>query len=167
MPGCGKSTVGRLLAAQLGRVFVDCDAAFEVEVGQSIAEWVAEQGWSALRERESKLLGEALSRNDCVIATGGGVVEDEQNRSALAEHSMVVWLDAPLDALVARLGEAADRPLLVAAPRERLESFAERRNPLYGALADLRIDVGDLDPAHVADKIVHTLDPSLFGRSSG
>lgn len=159
LPGAGKTTAGRLLAVALGWAFYDCDNAFETEVGEDIAAWVAANGWAAFRERERVLLAAALGRERLVIATGGGAVEDEANRTVLAASATLVWLDAPPRVLAGRLGTAADRPLLAGDPSRRLAELAERRRPLYGALANVRIDVAGCDPAQVVACIMRELDP--------
>ncbi len=157
LPGSGKTTVGKLLADELSWAFFDCDAVFEAQAGADITGWVAEYGWAAFRARESALLASALAGDGVVIATGGGVVEDAKNRAMLAASATVVWLDAPLDVLVERVGAAEDRPLIAGAPRERLRELAERRNPLYAELADLRLDASGSDPAAVTARIGHEL----------
>lgn len=156
LPGSGKTTVGRLLADRLYWAFFDCDTAFEAESGVIIAEWVFRHGWPAFRKRESAILATALDHDEVVIATGGGVPEEEKNRAALAASATVVWLDAPLDVLFARLGDAVGRPLLEGAPRARLEELAARRNPHYAELADLRIEVADSNPEQSATVIMRT-----------
>lgn len=158
LPGAGKTTVGRLLAEAFGWGFYDCDAAFESEAGARIADWVAANGWAAFRERERALLTCALARKKIVIATGGGAVEDEESRAALAAFATVVWLDAPPAVLTDRVGSAHGRPLLAGNPGGRLAELAERRLPLYGALADVRIDAAGSDPAQVTACIMHELD---------
>lgn len=140
LPGAGKSTVGQLLADRLGWKYFDCDAEMQTRAGASIADWVAARGWDAFRRHEREILADALSGECCLIATGGGVVEDENNRVALAAASTVVWLDAPPGVLLARLGNAEDRPLLAGDPLTRLTELAERRNPFYAELADIRVD---------------------------
>lgn len=159
LPGAGKTTVGRLLADELDWAFYDCDAVFEAEAGARIADWVAENGWAAFRKRERVLLAAALERTKIVIATGGGAVEDEKSRAALAASATVVWLDAPPAVLADRVGSAHGRPLLAGDPGGPLAELAERRLPLYGALADVRIDVAGSDPAQlVAACIMRELD---------
>ncbi|MGH8273169.1 MAG: shikimate kinase [Gammaproteobacteria bacterium] len=156
LPGAGKTTVGRLLADELDWKLFDCDAAFEAEAGAAIADWVAEHGWSAFREREGEILVAVLALDRCVISTGGGAVEDKKNRDALAVSATVVWLDAPPEVLAARVDTAKDRPLLAQLPGPRLAELARWRNPLYAALADIRVDA-TVPASEVAARIVGSL----------
>ncbi len=157
LPGAGKTTVGRLLAEELGWMFSDCDAAFETETGGRIADWVATNGWLAFRAREHELLASALGRTKIVIASGGGAVEEVGNRTALAVAT-VVWLDAPPAVLAERLGAASDRPLLADAPAARIAELSDRRKSLYAALADVRTDVADCDPPGATARIMQALN---------
>jgi len=158
LPGTGKTTVGHLLAEALGWAFFDCDAAFECQERASIITWVQAHGWAAFRECEGEILGRVLKREHVVVSTGGGVVENDKNRSVLAAAT-VVWLDAPLEVLRPRLGDAASRPLLADDPSARLAELAARRNPLYAEVAELRVDVADGDPADAANVIMRELAP--------
>jgi shikimate kinase len=139
LPSTGKTTVGDWLADEFGWMFFDCDSAFESETGTSIVDWTAEHGWPAFRQHESEILERALKRERVVVSSGGGCVESQRNRTALATAT-VVWLDAPLDVLLSRLGAAADRPLLAGDPRARLGELAARRKPLYAELADICVE---------------------------
>ncbi|MDN5863703.1 MAG: shikimate kinase [Gammaproteobacteria bacterium] len=160
LPGSGKTTVGRLLAHRLGFGFCDCDARFETDTGWTIGAWVAENGWPAFRARESDLLLAVLKRDQCVIATGGGVVEYEKNRSALAGRSRVVWLDAPIAVLQSRLSSAPARPLLGGKPNRLLADLARQREPLYREIADFVVAAGSEGPEGVVDRVVHGLNLS-------
>ncbi|MGH8428496.1 MAG: shikimate kinase [Gammaproteobacteria bacterium] len=156
LPGVGKTTIGRLLADELAFTFFDCDAVFEAEVDGSIADWVRANGWATFRERECALLAAALAREEIVIATGGGVVEEARNRGALAA-AKVIWLQAPLAVLGARLDSTNDRPLLADAQAERLAELAARRDPLYRQIADIEIAVADRTPRQAVALIMREL----------
>ncbi|HEX5313771.1 MAG TPA: shikimate kinase, partial [Gammaproteobacteria bacterium] len=97
------------------------------------------------REHESRILASALARESVVIATGGGVIEEERNRSAL-NSAIVIWLRAPAAVLASRLQGQVARPLLGNSPREDLERFARRRESLYAAVANFRVDAEDSPP---------------------
>jgi shikimate kinase len=142
--GSGKTTVGKRLAALLGRPFVDADDALEERAGRSIADIFATDGEDAFRQLETSLLEELLDREDePVIATGGGVVTRAPNRELLTGHpATVVWLDGSPAFLASRLQHQTHRPLLVDAdPREVLTRLHAERAPLYEEVADLVVDI--------------------------
>jgi len=135
----GKTTVGRLLAQELGLVFYDSDRVIEDRAGADIA-WIFDvEGEQGFRDREVQVIDELTSREGVVIATGGGVVLREENRRRLAERGAVVLLESPVERLIERTRNDRKRPLLRAGnPRETLERLARERGPLYESIADLR-----------------------------
>ncbi len=138
MMGCGKSTVGRALARELGYGFLDTDAVVEQWAGQSISEVFAHQGEAAFRNLETKVLASAAAHMGIVVATGGGMVLRPENWSYL-HQGLVIWLDVSLPLLQRRLHTSQHRPLLVATDLPAtLAALLEQRQPLYSQ-ADLRI----------------------------
>lgn len=138
--GAGKSTVGRHVAERLHMPFVDLDHEIQAHTGASIPLIFDLEGEAGFRERERALLADCTARDGIVLATGGGAVLDARNRAGLRERGFVVWLDAGVDAQLARLARDRNRPLLRARDRrERLQQMAELRNPLYAEIADLRL----------------------------
>jgi len=156
--GSGKSTVARRLSQRLHHRMVDLDAVVEAQAGCTIAELFARRGEAAFRDMESQVLAAQLaSPEPSVIATGGGAVVREGNRHALAEAPdvRVVWLDARPEDLVRRVGgSAATRPLLADDPRGVLERLDRERRPLYGEVADHRIDTA----GRSLDEVVEAVD---------
>lgn len=139
--GAGKSTVGRHTAELLRLPFIDLDHEIEERTGAAVSLIFEFEGEAGFRRRESALLAELAARNGIVLATGGGAVLDAGNRRLLRERGYVVWLDASVDAQLARLARDRQRPLLQAPDRrERLEKLAAERNALYAETADLRLD---------------------------
>ena len=132
-PGSGKSTVGKLLAAELGREFVDVDAVIEERAGKPIAEIFVDEGEPAFRALEEATTLELLDR-PAVISLGGGAVLSAAVRQALAEHQ-VVWLQVSAGAAADRVGLNSARPLLLGNVRGRLIQLLNQRTPLYAEVA--------------------------------
>ena len=135
--GAGKTTVGKLLADELGLEFLDTDKEIEARTGADIG-WIFDvEGEEGFRKREASMLDELTQRNGVLVATGGGVVLREDNRKRLVSRGTVVYLDAPLEQQVERTSRDRNRPLLQdGEPREILEGMAEERDPLYREVAD-------------------------------
>ena len=163
MMGSGKTTVGRALAGRLGWAFVDSDALVESSTGSTVAELFASGGEEAFRAEESRVLAEVLATTaPVVVATGGGAVLAEGNRTLLAESAVVIWLRAEPSTLAARVGRGKGRPLLAGDPEATLADLDELRRPIYEEVAQVVVDVDDLEPAMVADRI---LAATAFARS--
>lgn len=140
MMGAGKTTLGRLLAAELGYRFLDTDNLIEQIAGRSINEIFATSGETGFRDLESQVLAEVCAYKNLVAATGGGIVLRQKNWGYL-RHGIVVWLDVPVEQLYARLQGDTARPLLQNPdPLGKLRSLLDRRQPLY-AQADVRISI--------------------------
>ena len=102
MPGCGKSTTGKRLAALTGRRFIDIDAEIEKRTGRTIPEIFREEGEDAFRKLETEVTAEVCRESGCVISTGGGVVTREENRRHIRQNSVVIFLSRSLDKLATR-----------------------------------------------------------------
>lgn len=134
MPGCGKSTLGRLLAEKTGKTFVDMDALIEEKAGMTIPEIFAEHGESYFRDIEASVAAEAGRERGQVIATGGGVVLRPENMKALSQNGRVVFLQRPLENLA-----TAGRPL--SKDLTALKNMYEIRLPLYNKYSQLTVSV--------------------------
>lgn len=162
MMGAGKTTVGRLLAAQLSYGFVDTDNVIQKAAGnKSINQIFAESGELAFRQLESRVLAEVCSYTKLAVATGGGIVLQQENWSYL-HHGLVVWLDVPIEQLYTRLATDTTRPLLQDAdPIGKLRSLLTQRQPLY-AQADLKITVTNEEtPEQLATRVLAEI-PSVL-----
>lgn len=161
MMGVGKTTVGRLLAHQLGYGFIDTDDVIVKAAGKSINEIFTEEGEAAFRQLESDVLGQVCAYTKLTIATGGGIVLRQENWGYL-RHGLIVWLDAPVQILLKRLAEDETRPLLQDSnPEDKLRSLLQQRQPLYSQ-ADLHITITDNQtPEEIATRILATI-PSVL-----
>ena len=161
MMGSGKSTVGPLLAEQLGYRFFDSDVLIERVADQAIADIFAQHGEEAFRDLETEVLAHLAAQTRSVIATGGGIVLRRQNWSYL-HHGIVIWLDGSADLLQARLQEDVSRPLLQGENlAERLQSLLAQRQDLY-AHADLRFPLSPhQEPPAIAQEILAKIPPIL------
>jgi len=147
MPGVGKTTVGRILAEQTGREFVDTDELIRETAGRSPAEIIRAEGEPAFRAIETAALREATKKTGRVIATGGGIVTVPENRDLLRQNGGIVWLTRDLDLL-----DTADRPVSQAKGLRQL--YAERAS-LYEAWADVQME--NTEPNTAAKKIAEAL----------
>lgn len=139
--GCGKTTVGRLLADRVERAFVDLDTEIERRAELSVREIFERGGESLFRRLEHDTLVEAVEAPESVIATGGGTVTRERNVEVLSRTGLTVWLDPPFAVIARRIGAGGrrDRPLFEN-ETQALELYCSRL-PAYRR-ADLRLDVG-------------------------
>jgi shikimate kinase len=159
-PGAGKSTVAPLLAALRGLEAIDVDALIESEDGRRITRIVEADGEPAFRARERAAIAAVARRGGAVVALGGGALEDEANRRAIADSGVLVFLDASVVTCEERTAhEAGTRPLL----REpgALARLHAARRPTY-ATAQIRIAVDGLTPAETAravDAALRDLNP--------
>jgi shikimate kinase len=161
MMGSGKTSTGRPLAERMGYGFVDADAVIEQAAGCSIPEIFKRDGEAGFRALESQVLNAISQRHSLVVATGGGVVTQQENWGLL--HSgVVIWLDVVPEQLMQRLkADSTVRPLLQTVdPDAALNTLLNQRRPLY-AEADLTVVIDQETPDAVADGILQLL-PSLL-----
>ena len=145
MPGCGKTTIARQLAHQMGRPLVDCDLAIEAAAGMSIPEIFRLEGEDGFRQREAKILNEYGKRSGLVISTGGGCVARRENYFSLRQNGVVIFLEREISKL-ARKG----RPLSQSGDLARMHA---ERLPLYRQFADLTVQ-NNASPDAVAKNIL-------------
>ncbi|MFT5744353.1 MAG: shikimate kinase [Paracoccaceae bacterium] len=137
--GCGKTAIGRALAAQLDAPFVDSDAEIETAANATIAEVFERDGEAFFRDREAEVIARLLRGAPCILSTGGGAFLAERNRAAISRDGVSVWLNADLDLLWDRVRHKNTRPLLrTADPRGTLAGLFAQRRPVY-ELADLNV----------------------------
>jgi len=160
--GTGKSTVARHLAERLEYDWMDSDEEIERRAGKSIAAIFSKEGEAAFRNWEGRVVAELASLRRTVVALGGGAVLRQANRIAIRAAGPIVWLTAPVDAIIARL--AADpatpgrRPNLTkTGGRQEIEALLAERTPLYRECATLVVNTDGKTCAQVADEIATNL----------
>ena len=149
MPGSGKSTVGKMLAQELGREFVDADAVLEQRAGRPITQIIPLEGEAVFRAMETEVLQDLGKRSGLVLATGGGCVTMPENYDALHRNGTIIWLRRPT-ALLPTDG----RPLSQAG---RLEELYQKRAPLYAAFGDLTAEKSGT-PQETVEEILRKLE---------
>lgn len=159
--GCGKSAVGRRLAARLGLPFVDADEEIEKAAGQSIEDMFAEHGEPYFREGERKVLARLMRSGPQVLATGGGAFMNAETRTSIAERGISVWLKAELPLLVRRVSKRNNRPLLKGSdPLTVMQNLMDVRYPVY-AQADITVESRDVPHDVIVAEIIELLSRPL------
>lgn len=143
MMGAGKTTVGRMLAKQLGKTFVDSDEEIQKRTGVKISHIFDVEGEDGFRQRESAVLQDLARLDNIVLATGGGAVLRPDNREVLRHNGLVIYLKSGVYDLWQRTRHDHNRPLLQTAnPRAKLQELFDQRDPIYAAVADHVIHTG-------------------------
>ena len=156
--GAGKSTIGRLLARKLQFTFIDSDREIEERTGADIP-WIFDvEGESGFRDREERVIEELTRRDGIVLATGGGVVIRQSNRSALADRGTVVYLHVSLEEQISRTARDRGRPLLQGDdPAGTLRRLMAERDPLYREIASHVVATTGLPARVVAQNLARLL----------
>ena len=155
MPGAGKSTLGILLAKELGLSFTDTDVSIQVQQGKSLQQITDESGYMVLRDYEEQVL---LRENieGSVVATGGSAVYSEAGMARLQANSVVVFLDLPLTELQKRVTNFDSRGIARRPDQSFADLFAERR-ALYQLYGEIRIDCSNLSIDEALQAVVRAL----------
>ncbi len=156
--GAGKTTIGRLLAKQLGRDFYDSDVEIERKTGVKIPLIFELEGEEGFRKRETATIEELSQLKNIVMATGGGAVLLPENRALLKNNGKIIYLRAKVSDLYQRTRHDKSRPLLQGGNiRQKLEHLYVQRDPIYTGLADYIVDTG----AQSAVDITSTIEQLL------
>lgn len=147
--GSGKTTVGRILGADLGLPVRDTDHDVEATAGKPVQDIFIDEGEAHFRALEKAAVAAALAEHDGVLSLGGGAVLDPDTRALLAGHT-VVFLRVGFDAAMRRVGSGEGRPLLLGNARSRVKALLEERTPIYESVATAIVDTDDRTPREVA-----------------
>lgn len=160
--GAGKTTVGKRLATLRQLSFIDSDHEVEARTGADIPLIFEKEGEAGFRRREKQAIADLCRYDNVVLATGGGAVLDADSRRVLAEHGVVIYLQAGVDQQLHRTSRTDNRPLLKAATDRRavLEEMARVREPLYREIADIVVHTDGRNARLLAQEIDARLESS-------
>jgi shikimate kinase len=166
--GAGKTTVGKLLAKQLNKTFIDADHEIESRTGVKIPVIFEIEGESGFRKREEAAIAELVNRPNIVLGTGGGAVLSERNRELLRTHGTVVYLRGSPEQLYERTRHDRNRPLLQTEdPLAKLRELYAQRDPLYREVADLVVDTGRQSVSGFARQLKDKLELLMLAKGNG
>tara|TARA_Y100000992_G_scaffold19159_1_gene11122 strand:- start:192 stop:692 length:501 start_codon:yes stop_codon:yes gene_type:complete len=157
--GSGKSTIGKVLAERLEYDFYDTDKLVEKVVGKKIKEIFEQNGEQYFRLKESEELDKTRKLKNAVIATGGGIIENEKNRLFLKEEKKVIFLDSSIERQYDRTKESQKRPLLNNGDSMKiLKNLYQKRLSFYQEVSKLKISMDNLTEGKIFEKILDFLD---------
>lgn len=161
--GVGKTTIGKMLAKELGLQFIDTDEEVERRAGANIA-WIFDvEGEEGFRTRETNVLDDLTQRSKVLLATGGGSILKLENRRFIGSRGVVVSLETTVEMQIKRTEKDKKRPLLQQGdPREILTRLKAERDPIYQELADIRITLGDSNSRKVVNSIIRKLEQENY-----
>ncbi len=159
MMGAGKTTVGKLLAKQLGKTFIDSDEEIQRRTGVTIPHIFDVEGEAGFRSRESCVIQDLLKLDNIVLATGGGAILSANTRPMMKQNGVVVYLKSSVHDLWQRTRHDHNRPLLQTEnPRAKLQELHDLRDPLYAETADVIIHTGKQSVQILLEKLQHKLE---------
>ncbi|MBK7352929.1 MAG: shikimate kinase [Nitrosomonas sp.] len=158
MMGAGKTTIGKSLANYLNKIFVDSDHEIQLRTGVKIPLIFEIEGEAGFRKRETEALRDLVKLENIILATGGGVILNEENRRLLKQNGIVIYLCASVDELLRRTRTDKNRPLLQTEDQHaRLTELLEHRDFLYRNTADIIIDSGKQGVRSLVYKLIRKL----------
>lgn len=153
--GVGKTTIGMRLADKLKKTFADSDREIEKRTGANIPLIFEVEGEAGFRKREAEMIDDLTRQSNIVLATGGGAIISEQNRQRLKDRGFVIYLQAPLESLLARTSKDKNRPLLQNAnPDKILADLMAKREPFYQEVADLVFETANKSIKEIIEQII-------------
>lgn len=157
--GAGKTSIGKMLAEELGYDFLDSDDVIVEREGRSIPDIFEQSGEPHFRQIEREVIQDLMQDSTPhIIGTGGGAFMNEKTRQAIKQSGTSIFLKASLDVLVNRVGQGEGRPLLTAGnnPREVLDKLMQERYPVYGK-ADLTVETRAETPEETLNSVMNAL----------
>lgn len=153
--GCGKSTVGKILARKSGCGFIDMDDYIVEREGMTIPQIFSEKGEKYFRDTETAIIGE-LAEKGAVIACGGGAMLKKENAEIASENGIVIYIDIPFEVCYERISGDTNRPLVMNNTKEQLKEIYNGRVPVYKSNSTITVDgVGTAD--EVAERIAEAI----------
>lgn len=168
----GKSTVGKKLAVEMGRIFIDTDEELKRLQDMDVGEIIRQRGWNVFRDMEADVLKNLNSRDNLVVSTGGGIVLRSENRLSMKKNGLVVWLKAEPDTIYKRMVEdsntAGQRPPLTSKVlMDEIRETLSERLPLYEAAMDFSVETDekgmDVICAAITEKLKVRLPEAING----
>ncbi len=156
--GTGKTSLGRAIAIQLKKDFVDTDDLIVEKSGMNIPEIFSLQGEEVFRDIESGILKEISERKDLIVSTGGGIIEKEENRRLIKKTGHCIYLKADTDTIFSRISEDKNRPALTTSTgKDEIKVMLDKRNHWYEELAQLTLDTAQFKISECVDMILDFL----------
>jgi len=157
--GSGKTTLGKILSKKLDKHFYDSDQVIEEKLGVNVPMIFEYEGEAGFREREKDILKELVSKQNIVLATGGGIILSESNRDLLAKNGIVIYLKSNQKDLVLRMKNDKTRPLLNNGNVELIvKKLCQEREPLYEEIADFKVVTKNKRINEVVNEIVRIIN---------
>ena len=156
--GSGKTTLGKVLSKKLDKDFYDSDQVIEEKLGVNVPMIFEYEGEAGFREREKDILKELVSKQNIVLATGGGIILSESNRDLLAKNGIVIYLKSNQKDLVLRMKNDKTRPLLKNGNVELIiKKLCQEREPLYEEISDFKVVTKNKRIHEVVNEIVRII----------
>ena len=159
MMGAGKTTIGKSLANHLDKTFIDSDHEIQKRTGVKIPIIFEIEGEAGFRKRETDMLRELLKIDNIVLATGGGIIINEENRKLIKEKGTIIYLRATVNDLLHRTRHDKNRPLLQTTdPQAKLTDLYDQRDPIYCEAAHIVVESGNLSVHQMVKYLTQKLD---------
>ena len=153
--GCGKTTIGKLLAEKLSFLFFDTDELIEKRLSMKITEIFERKGENFFREIEHLVLREIVPMEKVIISTGGGIVEKKENRELMKKCGTILYLYLPFTDFKKKIPSLKNtRPLLQQKSMEEIERLYRKREEIYRKLANYSVNVSNKNPEEIVGEIV-------------